>query len=88
MSSKLALTIGAVAAFLFGLAPALVPDPMRGGFGLATPKEALVVSRDTGVTSTPARPKRWPAGRTCPGCSSETTTPEAPARAVRPGRGR
>ena len=50
MSSKLALSVGAVAAFVFGLALALVPDQMLGGFGLATPKEALVVSRDVGVT--------------------------------------
>ncbi len=50
MSSKLALTIGAIAAFVFGLALLLVPDQMLGGFGLGTPKEALVVSRDIGVT--------------------------------------
>jgi hypothetical protein len=50
MSSKLALTIGAVAAVVFGLALALLPDQMLGGFGLGTPKEALVVARDVGVT--------------------------------------
>jgi len=50
MSSKLALTIGAVAAVLFGAILALAPDQMLGGFGLAAPKEALVLGRDIGVT--------------------------------------
>ncbi len=50
MSSKLALTIGAVAAVLFGLALALFPEQMLSGFGLGVPKEAQVLSRDVGVT--------------------------------------
>lgn len=50
MSSKLALTIGAVAAVVFGLALALLPEQMLAGFGLGVPKEAQVLSRDVGVT--------------------------------------
>ena len=50
MSSKLALTIGAVAALIFGAALALAPAQMLSGFGLGVPTEALVVSRDVGVT--------------------------------------
>ena len=50
MSAKLALQIGAVLATIFGLALALAPVQMLGGFGMATPPEALVVSRDIGVT--------------------------------------
>ena len=50
MRPSLALSIGAVLAFIFGAALALLPDQMLAGFGLATPKEALVVSRDVGVT--------------------------------------
>jgi len=50
MSPKLALQIGAVLAIVFGLGLALLPAQMLAGFGLATPNEALVVSRDVGVT--------------------------------------
>jgi hypothetical protein len=50
MRPSLALQIGAVLAFIFGAALALLPDQMLAGFGLGTPKEALVVSRDVGVT--------------------------------------
>jgi len=50
VSSKLALTIGAVLAVFFGLALTFLPSQMLGGFALATPPEALVVSRDVGVT--------------------------------------
>ena len=50
MRPSLALSIGAVLAFVFGAALALLPDQMLAGFGLGTPKEALVVSRDVGVT--------------------------------------
>ena len=50
MSPKLALTIGAVLAVVFGLALTFLPTQMLSGFGLATPSEALVVSRDVGVT--------------------------------------
>ena len=50
MSPKLALQIGAVLAIVFGLGLALLPAHMLAGFGLATPNEALVVSRDVGVT--------------------------------------
>jgi hypothetical protein len=50
LSSKLALTIGAVAALVFGLALLLLPEQMLAGFGLATPSEAQILSRDLGVT--------------------------------------
>lgn len=50
MSTRLALTIGAVAAFLFGLALAIAPAQMLAGFGLGVPTEAQVLSRDVGVT--------------------------------------
>src|SRR5437867_4265461 len=50
MSPKLALTIGAVLATVFGLAFTLIPSQMLGGFGLDTPSVALVISRDIGVT--------------------------------------
>jgi hypothetical protein len=50
VSPRLALIIGAVAAFVFGLALTVAPATMLGGFGIATPSEAIVVSRDVGVT--------------------------------------
>lgn len=50
MSSKLALTIGAAAALIFGLALAVAPAQMLAGFGLGVPTEAQVLSRDVGVT--------------------------------------
>lgn len=50
MSPRLALGIGAVAALVFGLALALAPGPMLGGFGLGAPTEGLILSRDLGVT--------------------------------------
>lgn len=50
MSPKLALTIGAAAALIFGLALAVAPAQMLSGFGLGAPSEALVLSRDLGVT--------------------------------------
>jgi hypothetical protein len=50
MTARLALTIGAVAALLFGLALTFAPAQMLGGFGLGVPTEALIVSRDIGVT--------------------------------------
>ena len=50
MSPRLALSIGAVLALLFGLALTFAPTQMLGGFGMSTPPEALVVSRDIGVT--------------------------------------
>lgn len=50
MKPKLALTIGAVAAAIFGLLLGLMPEQMLKGFGLATPPEAVVVMRDIGVT--------------------------------------
>src|SRR2546422_11764602 len=42
--------IGAVAAFIFGLALTVFPTTMLAGFGLAVPNEAVVLSRDVGVT--------------------------------------
>lgn len=50
MRPSLALSIGAVAAVLFGLALLLAPAQMLSGFGLGTAPEGLVVSRDIGVT--------------------------------------
>ncbi len=50
MRPSLALSIGAVLAVVFGAALTFVPEQMLSGFGLASPKEALVVSRDIGVT--------------------------------------
>jgi len=50
MSPKLALQIGAVLALLFGLALTFIPAQMLGGFGMVAPPEALVISRDIGVT--------------------------------------
>src|SRR2546426_11065797 len=42
--------IGAVAAFVFGLALTVFPSTMLTGFGLAVPNEGVVLSRDVGVT--------------------------------------
>ena len=50
MRPSLALSIGAVLAFIFGASLALLPEQMLAGFGLGVPKEAVVVSRDVGVT--------------------------------------
>jgi hypothetical protein len=50
VSPRLALIIGAFAAFAFGLLLTVFPATMLGGFGLGTPPEAIVVSRDVGVT--------------------------------------
>lgn len=50
MRPSLALSIGAVLAFIFGGALALLPVQMLSGFGLATPTEAQIISRDVGVT--------------------------------------
>lgn len=50
MSSRLSLTIGAVAAVLFGLGAIIAPAQMLSGFGLAAPSEAVVLSRDAGAT--------------------------------------
>jgi hypothetical protein len=50
VSPRLALIIGAVAAFAFGLALTVFPASMLGGFGLGTSNEGIVLSRDVGVT--------------------------------------
>jgi hypothetical protein len=50
MRPSLALSIAAVLAVVFGLSLALLPAQMLAAFGLGTPDEALVVSRDVGVT--------------------------------------
>jgi hypothetical protein len=49
MKPKVSLVIGAVAAALFGLLLFFLPTQMLGGFGLAAPKEAVVLSRDVGA---------------------------------------
>jgi hypothetical protein len=50
VSPRLALAIGGVAAIVFGLLLLVLPGSMLAGFGLATPSEALVLSRDVGAT--------------------------------------
>jgi hypothetical protein len=50
VSPRIALSIGAIVGFIFGLALTVIPAAMLGGFGLGTPNEAIVVSRDVGVT--------------------------------------
>jgi hypothetical protein len=50
VSPRLALIIGAVAAFVFGLLLVVFPAAMLSGFGLGTPNEGVVVSRDVGAT--------------------------------------
>ena len=50
MNPRVALIIGAVAAAIFGLLLALAPATMLSGFGLRAPDEAVVLSRDVGVT--------------------------------------
>jgi hypothetical protein len=47
---SLALSIGAVAAVVPGLAVALAPSQVLSSFGLGAPTEALIQSRDLGVT--------------------------------------
>ena len=50
MKPSLALAIGAVAAAIFGLLLVFIPGPLLQGFGLGTPNEGIVLSRDVGVT--------------------------------------
>lgn len=50
MSPRLALTIGGVAALIFGLALFVSPESMLAGFGVATPVAAKVLARDVGAT--------------------------------------
>ena len=50
MSPRLALTIGGVAAVIFGLALFVSPESMLAGFGVATPPAAKVLARDVGAT--------------------------------------
>ena len=50
MSPRLALIIGALGAFLVGLALTVTPSAMLASFGLNTPNEAIVLARDQGVT--------------------------------------
>jgi len=49
MRPSLALSIGAVAAFVPGIAGILVPESGLSAFGLGTPTEALIQTRDLGV---------------------------------------
>jgi len=49
MRPSLALSIGAVAAILLGIPLALAPAQMLSTFGLGTPNEGLILSRDAGV---------------------------------------
>jgi hypothetical protein len=50
VSSKLALSVGGVLAIVFGAALTFLPVAMLGGFGLGAPNEAVILSRDVGVT--------------------------------------
>ena len=50
MSPRVALVIGAIAAFVFGLLLVIAPSALLGGFGLAGASEAIVLSRDVGAT--------------------------------------
>lgn len=50
MRPRLALSIGAVVAFLFGLGLTLAPAQTAGGFMFAFPREAEILGRDLGVT--------------------------------------
>lgn len=50
MQPKMALTIGAVAAAVFGLLSVLVPGPMLESAGLNVPDEGIILMRDLGVT--------------------------------------
>ena len=50
MSPKLALSIGAVVAVIFGLLLVFAPGQMLTGFGLSAPVEGIILSRDVGVT--------------------------------------
>jgi hypothetical protein len=49
MRPSLALSIGAVFSILLGLPLLLAPAQILSAFGLATPSEALVPARDSGV---------------------------------------
>jgi hypothetical protein len=50
VSPRIALIIGAIAAFAFGLAILVFPAALLAAFGLGTPSEAIVASRDVGAT--------------------------------------
>jgi hypothetical protein len=50
MKPRLALTIGAVAAAIFGLLLTFLPAQMLKGFGIEGHTDGLIVSRDVGVT--------------------------------------
>jgi len=50
MRPRLALSIGAVVALIFGLGLALAPKQMASGFMFDYPPEAAILSRDLGVT--------------------------------------
>lgn len=50
MSSRLALIIGGLAGFVFGLALLVFPTTTLAGFGLAVSDDTKVLSRDVGAT--------------------------------------
>jgi hypothetical protein len=52
MRPSLALSIGAVFNVLLGIPLVVAPEQMLSAFGLATPNEALIQARDTGVLVT------------------------------------
>lgn len=67
MRPKVALTIGAVLAFLFGLALTFVPEQMLASFGLASSPAGLVLSRDLGVALVAVGVINWMARNAQPG---------------------
>jgi hypothetical protein len=50
MNPRVALIIGALAAAVFGLMLTFLPGQMLSGFGLPGSPDALILSRDVGVT--------------------------------------
>ena len=66
MSPRVVLSIGAVAAAIFGLGLLFLPVQMLAGFGLAASTEAVVLSRDIGVTLLALAVLNW-LGRTATG---------------------
>ena len=84
MNPRVALIIGAVAAAIFGLLLALAPATMLSGFGLRAPDEAVVLSRDVGVTTPMAATAFTPNGTGLREGAAETAFPSSEGEAPRP----
>ena len=67
MRPKVALSIGAVLALIFGLALTFVPEQMLASFGLASSTAGLVLSRDLGVVLIAVGVLNWMARNAQPG---------------------